>query len=94
VYHRGRTVAPFVVEAEVNELPGVRASALVSHARAPEGELLVVRRDPGGAAEARAWLEAHDLGAVPVHAVASLPVDARHQSKIDRARLRAQRGKR
>jgi acyl-CoA synthetase (AMP-forming)/AMP-acid ligase II len=94
VHHRGRALAPFAVEAELNELPGVRASALVSHPRAPEGELLVVQRGPGGAARARTWLEEHGLGAVPVHAIASLPVDARHQSKIDRARLRAQRGKR
>jgi acyl-CoA synthetase (AMP-forming)/AMP-acid ligase II len=94
VTHAGRSVAPFVVEAAVDELPGVRASALVSHARAPEGELFVVARDAGGVSRARGWLDSHGMHRVPLHAVASLPVDARHESKIDRARLRAERGQR
>jgi acyl-CoA synthetase (AMP-forming)/AMP-acid ligase II len=94
VTHAGRAVAPFVVEAAVDALPGVRASALVAHPRAPEGELLVVADGAEGGSRARGWLDAHGLRRLPLHAVASLPVDARHESKIDRARLRAERGRR
>jgi hypothetical protein len=67
---------------------------LLSHARAPDGELLVVERGSGGAAQARRWLVEHDLPALPVVTVASLPVDPRHESKIDRAQLRSRRGRR
>lgn len=94
VLHRGRRVEPYPIEAAAGELPGVVAAALVSHARAEHGELLL-QCAPAIAADvtaaARELLAARDLDGVAIETVHELPMDARHNSKIDRPELRAAR---
>ncbi len=91
VAHAGRTLHPLIIEAALDAAPGVRRSALVAHPRAPEGEVAL---ELDGAAStdatltaARAALAAHDLR-LPIRVVATIPVDGRHNSKIDRPTLR------
>lgn len=92
--HRGRLLLPFVIEAALSEaIPEARQAALIAHAAAPEGEL-VVTSDPAQteavAAAARSFLLGRDLAALPVRWVPAIPTDARHNSKIDRPALREQ----
>jgi acyl-CoA synthetase (AMP-forming)/AMP-acid ligase II len=91
VAHRGRKVEPFVIEADLGARDDVVASAFVAHDAAPEGELVVELRDGAVredvAREAKRALAARELDA-GVRFMA-LPMDARHQSKVDRAALRA-----
>jgi acyl-coenzyme A synthetase/AMP-(fatty) acid ligase len=93
VVHHGRAIAPFIVEADANAIDGVASCALVSHARAADGELVVVLRDGATREDAsrslRASLDARDLGRVAVRFIAEIPMDARHQSKVDRVALRS-----
>jgi len=94
VIHGGREIEPYPVEAALGDIDGVHAAALIAHPGAPDGELLVQcapGAEAGALAAAREYLAAHDLGSVPVETVASLPMDARHNSKIDRPELRAAR---
>jgi acyl-CoA synthetase (AMP-forming)/AMP-acid ligase II len=89
VRHRGHQLHPLALEASVSELRGVRAAALVAHDRAPEGELAVIA-DPAALAAARALLAQAGLSTLRVRPVTHIPTDPRHNSKIDRATLRAQ----
>ena len=79
-------VHPFTVEARAARIPGVAASAFIAHSDAPEGELVV--QLSAGASEyvvlssARALLD--DL---TVRLIDEIPMDARHQSKVDRSEL-------
>ena len=86
VTHRGRVLQPFIVEAQLSEQLPDRV-ALVAHAGAPEGELVV--EGARSVADVRHALDALGLPDLPVRTVASIPVDARHNSKIDRPALRA-----
>jgi acyl-coenzyme A synthetase/AMP-(fatty) acid ligase len=79
-------VHPFTVEARAACVPGVAANAFVAHADAPEGEL-VIQLSPGASeyvvmASARALVD--DLA---VRTIDHIPMDARHQSKVDRPAL-------
>jgi acyl-CoA synthetase (AMP-forming)/AMP-acid ligase II len=89
------TVYPYEVEAAAAQIDGLRASALVAHRGAKAGELAVVldeSRDTPRSARAmsrvRALLLERGLAGALVRVRASLPVDARHFSKVDRAALR------
>ena len=88
----GRVVHPLPVEAALDALPGVARSALVAHVGAPGGELAVALADGAAMSEVlprlEAELAARGLGAVPVRAIPAMPVDRRHNSKLDRPSLR------
>jgi acyl-CoA synthetase (AMP-forming)/AMP-acid ligase II len=83
-----RTVHPFVVEAHVSCIAGVIANALVAHRGAPEGELVVhVEVDADPYAVIQSTLADLDLADLPVRTVDAVPMDRRHQSKVDRGAL-------
>lgn len=86
VAHRGTDVHPFVVEERVRGVPGVQDAAFVAHRKAPEGELGVVLDDDRAVDGVGAVLRELRLD-VPIRRLGSLPVDARHNSKIDRQAL-------
>ncbi len=82
---RGTTVGgryPFVVETRAQDIDGVRNAGFVAHPGAPSGELAVVVSDPAAAASVRAAFPE-----LRVCTIDTMPVDRRHHSKIDRARL-------
>lgn len=81
----GTTRYPFEFEKTLDALPGVRRSALLMQAGRP---LLVLAGRPD-AALLRDTLARLDLLPLPVAYVPALPVDGRHNSKIDRPALRA-----
>jgi olefin beta-lactone synthetase len=87
VRRSGRTIHPLPLEVAVGELPGVRRAALVAHAGAPDGELVVIPRGVGTLARVVACLEDHGLEGLPVRVVKDIPMDRRHASKIDRSEL-------
>jgi acyl-CoA synthetase (AMP-forming)/AMP-acid ligase II len=79
-------IHPFTVEARAARIPGLAASAFVAHTNAPDGEL-VVQLAPGASeyvvlTSARALVD--DLA---VRVIDEIPMDARHQSKVDRSAL-------
>ena len=82
----GLTLSPYPIEKQLNDLPGIAASAVV---QGPQGEICVVLQQ---AAQCRtaAPLLATLFPDEPVRfwICVTLPVDARHYSRIDRARLR------
>jgi olefin beta-lactone synthetase len=88
VQHRGRVLYPLVVEELVNSIDGVRQSALVAHDRAASGELAVVVDSTDAMRTIRSMLSARELGTLPVRIIQRIPVDRRHQSKVDRGALR------
>lgn len=95
VTHRGRTLEPLAIEAVLRDLPSVAQAAVVAHRGAPEGEVCLeleagAEAGAGGAA-AQSALGAMDLGTLPLKVVAAIPVDGRHNSKVDRAALREAR---
>lgn len=96
VLHRGRLLQPFALEAAAERVAGVRRTALVAHARAPQGELVVdLHEDAMAEAVLRSLgrlLRARGLGELEV-AFAPISVDDRHASKIDRAALRTLRAR-
>jgi acyl-coenzyme A synthetase/AMP-(fatty) acid ligase len=86
VRHGDAVIHPFTVEARAACLPGVAASAFVAHTDAPDGEL-VVQLAPDASeyvvtVSARALMD--DLA---VRVIDEIPMDPRHQSKVDRAAL-------
>jgi acyl-CoA synthetase (AMP-forming)/AMP-acid ligase II len=91
-----RLLAPLPVEAELDEVTGVRKSALIAHAAAPQGEALI-ELEPGAPPEAAALcqevLAKRGLSDVKLHVVPEVAVDPRHFSKLDRPRMRSVRGK-
>jgi acyl-CoA synthetase (AMP-forming)/AMP-acid ligase II len=88
VRYGDRVVHPLGLEAELENVPGVRRAALVPGDRGP---IVAVSIDGASQAEAiaavRERLRERDLGDVGVRVVETIPVDARHQSKVDRAAL-------
>jgi acyl-CoA synthetase (AMP-forming)/AMP-acid ligase II len=88
---RGEHVYPLAVEALAADVPGVEWSAFIAHDRAREGELLFVTSDDRAVARIGEALRARVPDGLPVRRVTSIPVDARHESKIDRAALRRAR---
>jgi acyl-CoA synthetase (AMP-forming)/AMP-acid ligase II len=83
---------PFDVEAVVLDCPSVRACAWLATPRRPAGLLaveLVDDADAGALDEVRDALAARALPALPILTVDEIPMDPRHQSKVDRHALRA-----
>ena len=94
---RGEAIIhPLPIEAAIDAVWGVQQAALVAHRRAPEGELALCVRPEADAdkvvALVRACLDEQNLGPdptpIPIQIVAEMPVDGRHNSKIDRTTLR------
>ena len=87
----GRTLQPFDVEADLVDCAGVRAAAFVAGRRHPDG-IVAVELEAGAPANALAAvyavLDRRGLGSLPVRTIARMPMDARHQSKVDRIALR------
>ncbi len=86
----GRILHPLPIEAAVNAAPCVRASALVAHRRFPEGEFAVALDGEGSEVpdEVSRVLGERGAGGVPVTVVGEIPMDGRHNSKVDRPTLR------
>lgn len=102
--HQGKTIYPFVLEARLLELPGVKRAALLHHEKAREGEVLILAEpdffedDHGGEAlrerirqRVQSCLDELGVSEMNVDFIEFLPVDRRHNSKIDRRALRSQR---
>jgi acyl-CoA synthetase (AMP-forming)/AMP-acid ligase II len=82
---------PFDVEAAVLDCATVRAAAIVATRRRPTGILALELTEGADAAaldEVRDVLAARGLASLPVITVDEIPMDARHQSKVDRVALR------
>ncbi len=95
IERHGVTVSPLPIEARVEALPEVRRAALVSHEKAPHGELLVQLNDGAAPEQARAklsaLLDAPSLTDLPIVFVDAIALDPRHFSKLDRPTIRKQR---
>lgn len=86
-----RTLYPIQVEARAEAVPGVKRAALLEHAGRPT--VVVEPVDPAAdrvalAAAVRAHLTAGDLAVEEVRFVRAMPLDPRHNAKIELARLR------
>lgn len=87
-------VLPYPIEREVTADAAVAWAALVAHAAAPRGELLVVPvADRGEAAVAAgtAALAKRGLDQIAVVAVDDVALEPRHLSKLDRTEIRRRR---
>ena len=96
VEHEGRALHPYEVEPVLDRLAGVRRCALMSSPSGAAEVFLDVDPEPdaGEAVRlARAALRGMGLGGVAVHWPVAIPVDGRHNSKVDRPRLRARRAR-
>lgn len=91
VAHGGRALHPFDLEADVLDCAGIAAAALVAN-ELHAGGVVAVELEPGAPATAlarvRALLDARGLSMLPLRPIARMPMDARHQSKVDRVALR------
>lgn len=91
VAHHGCMLHPYALEADALSLPGVRAAALTTHSRAPNGELIVeldVGADDGALLrDLRSILAERGLPELSVRVVDEIPMDARHGSKVARTAL-------
>lgn len=92
----GERVHPFPVEIALNQLPGVGRAALVATRKQPRGVVAVVAADPSSWDEVvdRVVARLAELGLadVPIRRIDAMPVDGRHNSKVDRVQLRSQLG--
>ena len=90
IEYRGRTIHPYEVEPVLDRLPGVRRSAMLW---TPAGGAEVfVDVDDGAVAAGEAVaaaLAAMGLAGVGVRWPVHIPVDGRHNSKVDRPTLRS-----
>ncbi len=96
VTHAGRTIHPYVVESVLDGIPGIRRSAVMQGSRGRADVYLdcTPTRDgePQPQRAARIALDSLGLSSARLYWPARLPVDGRHNSKVDRPRLRARRG--
>ncbi len=86
----GTTLSPFPLEKRVDALAGVTRSALLSDGNGPVLVIEGSHLDPDALCR---QLESNPLQGLRIALIAHMPVDARHNSKIDRPRLRALLGK-
>lgn len=94
VRHRGRVIPPYLVEQMIDEIPGVSRSALVAKDERPV-IALVVEKNADRLAVLNKVHEAMmvaDCNDIPVREVERMPVDRRHNSKIDRIALKKMLG--
>ncbi|MET1076639.1 MAG: fatty acid CoA ligase family protein [Pseudomonas sp.] len=80
----GQPFYSFPLEKALDALPGVRRSALISHAQG-DAVLVIEGHPPSGLAS---LLGQHGLGTARLAQIERMPVDGRHNSKIDRPALR------
>jgi acyl-CoA synthetase (AMP-forming)/AMP-acid ligase II len=78
----GRTLWPLPIEAAVADVSGVRRAAFV------DGKIVVELERDEALQAVRALLPSIEMEGTEVRPVAKIPVDARHNSKIDRPALR------
>jgi acyl-CoA synthetase (AMP-forming)/AMP-acid ligase II len=78
----GRTVWPLPIEIAVTDVTGVRRAGFV------DGKLAVELERDDALQAVLALLRSISMEGISVHPVAKIPVDARHNSKVDRAALR------
>lgn len=94
VSHYGKMIQPLPIEAELDGLPQIFRSAIVSSQRAPNGHIyvqLMEGQNPESVKnEILERLAARGMKAIDVEFVEKMAVDGRHNSKIDRPTLRAQ----
>jgi acyl-coenzyme A synthetase/AMP-(fatty) acid ligase len=86
----GRRVYPGVVEAAAASAPGVLAAGFVAHDAAVQGELALEIDDARHAHVidgVRTRLARIGLDTIRIRVVSHVPMDARHDSKVDRAKL-------
>jgi len=93
VIHRdGEAVHPFPIEIALDELPEVHRAAFVATAKHPAGVVVIVlaASSERSAAVSRVAevLETFELADVAVRVLGEMPVDSRHNSKVDRVTLR------
>ena len=85
-------IQPYVVEAAIIELDCVESVALVAHEKAPGGEVAVVAAAKHANDAVRRAVSKRlsdvELGGLSVVVVERIPMDPRHNSKIDRPTLR------
>lgn len=89
----GRKVEPYPVEAALNALNGVARAAFISDAAGEPAAVLQLHAGVDAAAvfrSARECLAARELAGVRCQPVPVMPVDGRHNSKIDRVTLKEQ----
>jgi olefin beta-lactone synthetase len=86
VDHDGRPVYPLQIEALVEELPGVSRAALVA-SPSGAGGLLAVAGQQSALPDVRRRLAEAGLAGLPIRRVETIPMDRRHNSKIDRPEL-------
>lgn len=89
---RGRLVHPLPLEACMDSVQGVRRSALVALNYEPGGVVLIQlvpgAPEAGAVRRVKAFLEERGLADIDVRTVSIIPVDRRHNTKIDRGSLR------
>lgn len=81
----GAAISPFPFEKSVDALPGVQRSALIAD---QFGAALVIQGQAVDPSILWSTCQAFTIRAIRVAYVPKMPVDIRHNSKIDRARLR------
>jgi acyl-coenzyme A synthetase/AMP-(fatty) acid ligase len=91
VSHGGAMLHPFVVEAQVGGMPGVRRCALVAARDGSQG-ICCIETDTLATttviSAVHRLLADMNLAEVAVRTIAPIPMDARHASKVDRVTLR------
>ncbi len=88
-----QVVHPFVVEVALDMLPELRRAALVANKVYPQGIIAVQPMDPAADRDelvTKVLLVVGELGLgkVPIQVIDDMPVDNRHNSKVDRVSLR------
>ncbi len=82
---RGRTIYPLELDLLGRTVAGVRRVALIQAGQQPV--VVVETGDPGCLSRLQAALSAAGLSGVPVHQIKKMPMDRRHNAKIDYSRL-------
>lgn len=82
----GQAVSPYPIEKALDEVAGITRSAVIDHQGKP---VLVLQGSPSDPAEALGILGRFGLQKALVCNVKSMPVDARHNSKLDRPTMRS-----
>src|SRR5262249_27645830 len=82
VERAGRTLWPFPIEIALADVSGGQRAAFV------DGQIVVELSDEKAMQAVQALLPSIGMEGTPVRAIAKIPVDARHNSKIDRPALR------
>ncbi len=92
IFINKRLIHPIMVEAAINEIPGVKASALIDNGHHCSGRLVLQLETNADWKKVKKdvieGLKVMGLPEIPVGQIEHIPVDSRHNSKIDRITLR------